>query len=82
MAGAADAQRRDQRRCVRGRHTTTTTQRGDRSAARHPDLYERARDAPTRRDQWWVADFTYVWMLAQFCYVALLTDVCSRRIFG
>ena len=41
---------------VRGRHTTTTTTR-DRSAARHPDLCDRAWDTPTRPDQWWVADF-------------------------
>jgi transposase InsO family protein len=66
---------------VRGRHTTTTTAR-DKHAARHPDLCDRAWDTPTRPDQWWVADFTYVWTLAGFCYVALLTDVFSRRILG
>jgi transposase InsO family protein len=66
---------------VRGHHTTTTTTR-DPSAARHPDQCDRAWDTPTRPDQWWVADFTYVWTLAGFCYVALLTDVFSRRILG
>ena len=66
---------------VRGRHTTTTTTR-DKQAVRHPDLCDRAWDTPTRPDQWWVADFTYVWTLAGFCYVVLLTDVFSRRILG
>lgn len=67
---------------VRGKHTTTTTRRGDHNAPRHPDLIKRAWDAPRRPDQWWVADFTYVWTLSGFCYVALLTDVFSRRILG
>ena len=67
---------------VRGKHTTTTTRRGDQNAPRHPDLIKRAWDDPTRPDQWWVADFTYVWTLSGFCYVALLTDVFSRRILG
>jgi transposase InsO family protein len=68
---------------VRGKHTTTTTKRaGANSAPRHPDLIDRAWHTPTRPDQWWVADFTYVWTLAGFCYVALLTDVFSRRILG
>lgn len=66
---------------VRGHHTTVTTRRAG-SAARHPDLVERAWDTPTRPDQWWVADFTHVWTLAGFCYVALLSDVFSRRILG
>ena len=67
---------------VRGKHTTTTTRKSDQPAARHPDLVDRAWRTPTRPDQWWVADFTYVWTLAGFCYVALLTDVFSRRILG
>jgi putative transposase len=68
---------------VRGKHTTTTTKRASAgTAARHPDLIDRAWHTPTRPDQWWVADFTYVWTLAGFCYVALLTDVYSRRILG
>ena len=67
---------------VRGKHTTTTTRRGQQDAPRHPDLVDRKWGTPTRADQWWVADFTYVWTLAGFCYVALLTDVYSRRILG
>ncbi len=62
------------------RRTTTTEQRE--GAPRHPDLIGRAWDTPTRPDQWWVADFSYVWTLSGFCYVALLTDVYSRRILG
>ena len=65
---------------VRGRHTTVTTTRAE--APRHLDLLGRAWDTPTRPDQWWVADFTYVWTVAGFCYVALLTDVYSRRSLG
>jgi putative transposase len=67
----------------RGQHTTTTTRRG--SGAEHSraaDLIGRDWTAPTRPDQWWVADFTYVWTLAGFCYVSFVVDVYSRRILG
>ena len=66
---------------VRGKHTTVTTRR-DPAGVRHPDLIGRAWDTPTRPDQWWVADFTYVWTLAGFAYVSFVTDVYSRRILG
>ena len=66
---------------VRGRHHTATTTPAP-SAVRHPDLVDRAWATPTRPDQWWVADFTYVWTLAGFCYVAFVIDVFSRRILG
>jgi hypothetical protein len=65
----------------RGRHSTITTTR-EPSAPRHPDLIDRAWATPTRPDQWWVADFTYVWTLAGFVYVSFVTDVYSRRILG
>jgi putative transposase len=65
----------------RGRRSTRTTTR-DRSAPRHPDLLDRAWTTPSRPDQWWVADFTYVWTLAGFVYVSFVTDVYSRRILG
>ncbi len=65
----------------RGKHHTTTTIR-DPKAARHPDLIKRAWSAPTRPDQWWCADFTYVWTLAGFVYTSFVTDVFSRRILG
>jgi len=65
----------------RGKHRTRTTFR-DATAARHPDLINRAWSTPTRPDQWWVADFTYVWTLAGFVYVSFVTDVFSRRILG
>jgi len=68
---------------VRGRHTTKTTRSARQGQApRHPDRVNRAWHTPTRPDQWWVADFTYVWTLAGFCYLAMLTDVYSRRILG
>ena len=66
---------------VRGRRSTVTTRRDD-SAPRHPDHLNRAWDTPTKPDQWWVADFSYVWTLAGFCYVSFVTDVYSRRILG
>ena len=65
----------------RGRHRTVTTER-DLRAPRHPDHIRRRWSWPTRPDQWWVADFTYVWTTAGFCYVSLVTDVFSRRILG
>jgi putative transposase len=66
---------------TRGRHRTITTRQDDK-APRHPDLIGRAWDTPTRPDQWWVADFTYVWTVAGFVYTSFVTDVYSRRILG
>jgi transposase InsO family protein len=66
---------------VRGRHRTTTTRR-DEAAPRHPDLVGRGWDVPTRVDQLWVADFSYVWTLTGFVYVAFVVDVFSRRVLG
>lgn len=65
----------------RGHRSTVTTQRDDR-APRHPDHVNRRWTWPSRADQWWVADFTYVWTTAGFCYVSFVTDVFSRRILG
>src|SRR5512142_2352714 len=65
----------------RGRHATRTTTPAP-GSDRHPDLVQRAWSLPSRPDQWWAADFTYVWTLAGFVYVAFLTDVFSRRILG
>jgi transposase InsO family protein len=66
---------------TRGKHRTVTTRR-DPAAARRPDLIGRAWSTPTRPDQWWVADFTYVWTLCGFVYTSFVTDVFSRRILG
>lgn len=65
----------------RGRRTTVTTV-SDPKAARHPDHVKRQWSWPSRPDQWWVADFTYVWTPQGFCYVSFITDVFSRRILG
>jgi putative transposase len=65
----------------RGKHTTVTTWRNP-EASRHPDLIRRRWRLPTRPDQWWVADFTYVWTLEGFMYTSFVADVCSRRILG
>lgn len=66
---------------VRGKHRIVTTE-SDPKAPRHPDHVKRRWSWPTRPDQWWVADFTYVWTAAGFCYVSFITDVFSRRILG
>ena len=67
----------------RGQHTTTTTRRGSGEGHRRAeDLIGRDWAAPTRPDQWWVADFTYVWTLTGFCYVSFVVDVYSRHILG
>lgn len=65
----------------RGKRRTVTTN-NDPKAARHPDHVNRRWSWPSRPDQWWVADFTYVWTTAGFCYVSFITDVYSRRILG
>lgn len=65
----------------RGKRTTVTT-RQDPQGLRHPDHVQRRWNWPTRPDQWWVADFTYVWTPQGFCYVSFITDVFSRRILG
>ena len=65
----------------RGKRRTITTVT-DPKAPRHPDHVQRRWRYPTRPDQWWCADFTYVWTTAGFCYVSFVTDVYSRRILG
>jgi transposase InsO family protein len=37
---------------------------------------------PTRPNQVWVSDITYIRTVRGFCYLALITDVYSRRIVG
>lgn len=69
------------RGATRGRHRTVTTVR-EVGAPRHPDLVRRGWTVPTRTDELWVADFSYVWTLTGFVYVALVVDVFSRRILG
>ncbi len=67
----------------RGQHSTTTTRRGSGEGhSRAEDLIGRNWAAPTRPDQWWVADFSYVWTHVGFCYVSFVVDVYSRRILG
>ena len=67
----------------RGDHTTTTTRHGTgEDHSRAADLIKRDWSAPTRPDQWWVADFSYVWTLQGFCYTSFVVDVYSRRILG
>ncbi|MCD4679019.1 MAG: IS3 family transposase [Bacteroidales bacterium] len=37
---------------------------------------------PTRKNQIWVSDITYIRTVNGFCYLALITDVFSRKIVG
>jgi len=37
---------------------------------------------PTRKNQIWVSDITYIRTINGFCYLALITDVFSRKIIG
>lgn len=37
---------------------------------------------PSRTDQVWVADITYIWTAAGWAYLAAVMDLCSRRILG
>lgn len=64
-----------------GKRRTATTV-SDPKAARHPDYVNRRWSWPSRRDQWWCTDFTYVWTPQGFCYVSFMTDVYSRRVLG
>jgi putative transposase len=38
--------------------------------------------SPTRPNQTWVADITYVWTLSGWVYLAAVMDLCSRKIVG
>ena len=45
-------------------------------------IWSSANSRPTRPNQLWVADFTYVATWAGFVYVAFVIDVFARRIIG
>ena len=49
---------------------------------RYKNLIERA--VPTRANEVWVADITYLWLKPQdkFCYLSVITDLYSRKIVG
>jgi transposase InsO family protein len=40
------------------------------------------RPAPTRPDEVWVADITYIWTAESWLYVAAILDLFSRRVVG
>jgi len=63
----------------RGKAFRTT--RPDGSATRPPDLVQRQFHA-SRRNKWWVVDFTYVATWSGMAFSAFVNDVCSRRIVG
>ena len=72
----------DIRGVSRGMHRKKTTV-SDPARPRHPDLIRRRWDYPSRPDQWWIADFTYVWTARDgFCYTAFIVDAYSRMILG
>lgn len=45
-----------------------------------PNLYRNV--IPSRPDQVWVADFTYIRIKSGFCYLAAILDACSRKVVG
>ena len=49
---------------------------------RYSNLIENA--VPTRANEIWVSDITYVWLKEKdkFCYLSLITDLYSRKIVG
>lgn len=49
---------------------------------RYNNLIENA--VPTRSNEVWVADITYLWLKPQdkFCYLSIITDLYSRKIVG
>ena len=46
----------------------------------YPNLYQNQR--PTRLDQIWVSDITYIRLENEFVYLAVILDVCSRKAIG
>lgn len=61
------------------RHVVTTDSRHDQPIA--PNLLAQ-RPRPTRPDQIWVADITYVLTDEGWLYLAGVKDLCSRRLVG
>lgn len=49
---------------------------------RYKNLIENA--VPSRANEIWVADITYLWLKPQdkFCYLSIITDLYSRKIVG
>lgn len=39
-------------------------------------------EIPSKLDQVWVADITYIRLVAGFCYLAAILDACSRKVVG
>ncbi|WP_425459795.1 hypothetical protein [Glutamicibacter creatinolyticus] len=65
----------------RGKRTTVAT-RQDPQGLRHPDHVQRRWNWPTRPDQWWVADFTYVWTPQGFCYVGSAESLVDTGVYA
>lgn len=51
---------------------------------RHPNLLKQGmkRFIPTKSEEVWVADITYIQTQAQYAYLSLVTDAYSRKIVG
>jgi transposase InsO family protein len=49
---------------------------------KYPNLIQNV--VPTRADEVWVSDITYLWLKQQdkFCYLSIITDLYSRKIVG
>jgi transposase InsO family protein len=71
--------REDNLLCLRRRAWVVTTDSGH-ALPVYPNLAREIR--PTRLNQLWVADITYVRLLREFIYLAVILDAFSRRVIG
>jgi putative transposase len=46
----------------------------------YPNLYRNV--IPSRPNQVWVGDLTYIRLSVGFCYLAVILDACSRKVVG
>lgn len=71
--------REDNLLCIRKKkfHSTTDSKHGFRV---HPNLIRNL--VPTRRNQVWVADITYIRLSEEFVYLAVVLDAYSRMVIG
>jgi putative transposase len=65
---------------IKPRRQFVRTTNSDHDSPIFPNLYRNV--IPSKTDQVWVADFTYIRIAAGFCYLAAILDACSRKVVG
>jgi putative transposase len=65
---------------IKQRRRLVATTDSDHDEPIFPNLYRNV--IPTKLDQVWVADITYIRLTAGFCYLAAVLDACSRKVVG